>query len=1237
MNRKDTILTACVTQENRHYLRYVLSERFHLLESANLHQMLMLLEQNAEAVAAVVMGTSVIEEEGWEAFRARSVQEKLKLVPVVILNEKNDPGLVNVMFERGAADVIDLHYDAFATLRRIETVTQLRMHRDHLESLVAEHERSLRQSNDTMVDVLSSIIEYRSAESGHHVLRIRKFARILLEEVMRRCPEYQLTERSIDIISSASALHDVGKIAIPDAILTKPGPLTAAEWEIMKTHSITGCRILETLGGMADQEYLKYAKNICRYHHERWDGGGYPEGLVGDQIPICAQVVGLADAYEALTAERAYKEKCSFDQAINMILKGECGAFSPKLLACLKNVTESYEQLTNTYSDDRPLEEGDANLSLPVPDGNVSSLERVQAMYYSLVHYINGFLMEVSLDQGLFHVVYNPYPELAQLEGISTLGQLVDLMLDTIVVPEDRQRMHDLIFEGMPRFVEQNLRRSTHRFRYRELEAGQGGQFEMTLLRNGVAGSNRRALAILFRKVEGENGTFATPWYSLAESTYVCRNDQDFTLVSLDREASGLGGYTRQELEGQFHGRLLALIHPDDREMVRREFTRQLRRGTEVRLEHRVVLKSGNIMWVTNKSRLVVEESGQENLHCFLTDISETRNAYEALRQRFERYVGILNRTENVLFEWDMERDVMEFSDTWDEIFHIQSPTGKVRDWLSHGSHIHPDDIPLLLDRIINLENGSDQETQEIRVATDQGRYLWCRVHAHANRNDRGRLTGVMGVITSVEAEKQKERMLQDRAERDSLTKLLNKDAGKKKITDYLAHYPQGASCAMLIIDLDDFKLVNDQFGHLYGDAVLSKVGHEIKRHFKGHDIVCRIGGDEFLVLVRGLTDRMLLEERCRRLIASFCESLKAQNANLMVSCSIGIALAPEHGKTYYELFTHADQALYRAKAMGKNTYAFFERNAGGPAHQYQGGSTVSRRIDSDEEPGLAGDSMVRHAFKLLYSAKDLGVAMNEVISFLGKKMNVSRVYIFENSPDNRYCSNTFEWCNEGIEPQIHLLQNISYEEDIPGYAECLNEQGLLYCADIQELPQAIYNIVAPQKIKSMLHCAVRPEGVLQGYIGFDDCERHRMWTKEEIQMLTFFTEVLSMFLPKAREQEKTATQAQDVLNLLENQDTWIYIIDPDTWELKYLNRKARAFLPQAQLGCPCYQTIQGRSGPCPNCPSLGIREKKTDRVIRRNGPENLMFEATLTRWNGEDGCLMSCRRLPKEDVWETC
>lgn len=233
---------------------------------------------------------------------------------------------------------------------------------------------------------------------------------------------------------------------------------------------------------------------------------------------------------------------------------------------------------------------------------------------------------------------------------------------------------------------------------------------------------------------------------------------------------------------------------------------------------------------------------------------------------------------------------------------------------------ITEDDLPILFDKISNLEKGSHYEMVELRIANTNGRYRWCRIRASALWNENGKLEKVVGIIINIDAEKQAEQVLQDRAERDSLTKLLNKDAGRKRAEAYFQQLGENLHCAMLIIDLDDFKQVNDHYGHLFGDTVLTTAAKEIKYLFRNQDIVSRVGGDEFMVLMRGVSDRTIVENRCKRLLEVFQKMIRSYQLQIPMGCSIGVALAPEHGNNYLQLFKCADQALYQAKSRVNTT-----------------------------------------------------------------------------------------------------------------------------------------------------------------------------------------------------------------------------------------------------------------------------------------------------------------------------
>ena len=1233
MDRHDTLLIASGSAENRQLLRSVLQERYNLLEASNVQQAMLLVEQNRDCIAAVVLDISTVEQQDRDSLARKKNRGDLFQVPAIVVCQQDSAQVLNRAFSYGAADVIPLDYEPYAMLHRIENIVELHLHKQHLESMVQEQAAALRQSSETMVDALSSIIEYRSVESGQHILRIRHFTKILLEEVARCCPEYRLTAEDVALISSASALHDIGKIAIPDSILMKPGQLTREEREQMKTHSLTGCEILNSLGNVGDAKYMRYAHNICYYHHERWDGGGYPEGLAGEDIPICAQVVGLADVYDALTSRRVYKDSYSFAKSVNMILQGECGIFSPKLLECFKHVTGGLEKLARDYADGLSPKSETFDVTLPAPERQQGdSMERVRAKYFALVHYVNGLLIEADLDQRLFHVIYNPYPEFSWLREISSFEDMVGMLRRQVIVPREEQQFLDFLYRQVPAFVKEDLRRGTHYFHFRSPGKPEGELFEVTLLRINPMDSGRRTLATLWRRVE--SGADRREVSILSDSTCCCRNDRHFTLLELGGYIPALAGYSREELKEKFGNRLMELILPEDRERVRREFTRQLTRGSRAEAEFRVRHKNGSVIWVLDKSRLETGPQGEEILHVFLADITHSKRANDELSDKLRRYEIILAQTENVLFEWDMVGDTVTYSDTWEQIFGFRPVDQNLREILTEGSYFHPDDLPRLLDCINALEKGSQYEMVEVRIATARGRYLWCRLRASALRDDRGNLEKVVGIIINIDAEKQAQRQLLDRAERDSLTRLLNKNAARKYAEEYLGRFRDDDRCALLILDLDNFKQVNDRYGHLFGDAVLTKVAREIEKQFRSRDIIARIGGDEFLVLMRGVADRELLESRCRQLLDMFQAIFRSQRYQLPMSVSIGIALAPEHGKTYFDLYNHADQALYRAKAAGKNTYTFYDAQDDRFLTQTVRDNT---HIDSDDEPGLAENNLVRYAFQRLYSSRDMEASVNEILALVGQKMNVSRVYVFENSDDNRFCSNTFEWCNTGIKPEISWLQNISYETDIPGYEENFDEQGIFYCPDVAVLPKAAFDIVDAQGIKSMLQCAIREGGVFRGYIGFDECVEQRLWTKEQIQTLTYFSEMLSIFLMKERKQAKARQHAEDVISILDNQNAWIYIIDPDTCELRYVNRKTRELAPEVEPGMLCYRVLMDRQQRCPGCPALGIREKGNERAVMYNEKFSLdvLADATRIRWEGNDSCLLTCREIPQNTVME--
>lgn len=341
-----TILIVDDMEINRAILAEGFKDEHEILEAADGEEALELIESN-EHIAAVLLDLIMPKMDGLEVLRRMNESKKIVHVPVFIITAENSEKTLMDAYDLGAVDVISKPFMMNFLKCRIENVIELYRHRNELEDIVDEQVKRLSSLNQSMVETLATLIEFRDCESGEHVKRICGLTKILMTTVSDMYPEYYLPKAEIDKIVMSSILHDVGKISIPDGILNKPGRLTKEEFETMKLHTVNGAEILSKIPNMMDEDVFNYSYDISRHHHERWDGRGYPDGLKGEDIPISAQIVSVADVYDALVCERVYKAAFPKDKAFQMILDGECGTFSPKLMEAFKKVKEDFEKLVS--------------------------------------------------------------------------------------------------------------------------------------------------------------------------------------------------------------------------------------------------------------------------------------------------------------------------------------------------------------------------------------------------------------------------------------------------------------------------------------------------------------------------------------------------------------------------------------------------------------------------------------------------------------------------------------------------------------------------------------------------------------------------------------------------------------------------------------------------------------------------------------------------------------------------
>lgn len=683
------ILIADDIELNRAIIAEIFNKNYRIIEVENGKRVLDAIAVHGRAIKMVLLDIIMPEMDGYEVLQAMAGNGWLKQIPVIIITSDSSEKAALRCYNLGVSDMVKKPFNPEIVRRRVENVIELYAHKFDLETMIKkqittmeEQEARLNQANSFVIDALSTVIEFRSGESGQHIRRIRGLTRYLTNNLVHQYPEYDMQPAMVEAIASAATMHDIGKIAIPDSVLLKPGKLTDKEFEVMKTHTIRGCEILETLDYTQDEDYFKLCYEICRYHHERWDGKGYPEGLREDKIPIWAQIVSLADVYDALTSERVYKPPYSHEQAVTMILNGECGVFNPKLIMCFK---ECVEHIRDNLDENREKAEG----------------ERL--------------------------VPYRPSSHLKPL-------RLTDIEeMDTI---------------------------------------------------------------------------------------------------------------------------------------------------------------SERVMWL-----LEVEQ---------------------------EKYRVLSEMSGEIIFDYNLLNDRIEFSEKASDIFGMDTQIEHFIKRIQESGFIEQEQLKELIDSIKKITPEQPFFRQELRLKLKDNSYEWYELYANAIfDSDMGRCISILGKITNIHERKKRRDLLYQQANTDPLTGLFNRNALNEHIYAVLSDAAL-KNAAVMIIDLDNFKSVNDNFGHLYGDGVLKEISREIRERVRETDTIGRIGGDEFVVFMENYGDESVLEKRAD----AFCRALRKyyeeDDVECTISGSIGIACFPRDGKTYDELLGKADQALYYIKKEHKNDYAFY-------------------------------------------------------------------------------------------------------------------------------------------------------------------------------------------------------------------------------------------------------------------------------------------------------------------------
>lgn len=651
----------------------------------------------------------------------------------------------------------------------------------------------LNESLHGMMGVLATAIEFRSSESGDHVKRIRHLTRDLMTELGEKYPEYLMSKTQIEEISAAAVLHDIGKIGIPDHILNKPGALTDLEFEVIKQHPDRGCQLLGQIPNLREESLYRFAYAICRWHHERWDGKGYPDGLAGDEIPIWAQVVGVADVYDALTSPRVYKTAFGREKALQMIRNGECGSFNPKILDVLEKVSIDYEP--DIIESKKGFEEAPAGRDTTAL--LLTALQKLLDVTEDMV-----FLKDVDL------VYRAASPSFAEMMGKN--------MVEEIICKKDSELIED----------EDLWRHYNHD--------------DMELLSTG------KDIVDYLEPLVSKNGQDrygSTSKYLLTDSY-----GRIMGILGISRDI------TSEYYTMRHHQRELDYLFtlPEDAYFA-------------IFIDITVWRISGERLQEVNGQKLDAFENINEFVEWAHSSVSDRRwPAYNFYKDfNAENLWSIYNSGKNEL-ALEYRRKITETDIRW------------VRD--------------------------------ELRFLTDPATGHLC----------------LMLVTEDIQEKKDEEQRIIQMAERDPLTGLLNRASVWTLYAQTLLDKDNAdAVHAVLMIDADNFKQVNDTYGHVEGDRFLVRFGKAIRDNFRASDLVGRIGGDEFLVLMKNIPNREVVEEKTKMLLEALAEICDEQK-KVQVSGSIGVSISGKDGNTLSELYVAADKAMYQAKREGKNRVVFY-------------------------------------------------------------------------------------------------------------------------------------------------------------------------------------------------------------------------------------------------------------------------------------------------------------------------
>ncbi len=699
--------------------------------------------------------------------------------------------------------------------------------------------------------------------------------------------------------------------------------------------------------------------------------------------------------------------------------------------------------------------------------------------------------------------------------------------------------------------------------------------------------------------------------------------NEDFTLLFANQTYYDIVGYSKEEHIAKFHNIGIDTIHPDQSKEAASLALEQLKKEGTFSLKAKLAHKTKEYIWAHFHGRIFCDDTGRTLLSIVIIDITE----YIILAEQYEKEHNFNNLisslTDDGFFDCDIANKTIRYSKNFADRMGVTEIVTNYPESLFDKGIITPESMPYYLERFKNKFTDEVFEEELHFIAAD-GTDVWYLYHYNVIHDENGVPVRAVGKMTNITEQHLKLEELTKKANKDQLTDLYNKSTTEFLIKEKLKQRQSSKDkYALFIIDIDNFKNINDRLGHLYGDIVLTELANALKPLFRNDDIVGRIGGDEFFVFIRNYKSIDVIKSKAQDICKLFCRTYKEGTISVTISSSIGIALCPEHGLEFDELYRAADTALYKAKAIGKNQYAFFD---GKIVNVYK-----SHRTEIDNQGYIQKNfqaNRVEYIFKLLYSAEKPEKSVQSVLRLLTEHFGFSRGYIFETSSDGSSTSNTFEWCIDSVTPQSDSLQSLPIEllEEV---IASFNETGMYILPSLKYASCKAREILEPQDIKSMFLFGIMKEKKSVGFIGFDDCINERVPTKEEIDEICTICQILATFLLKQRTTEQELERLKFIEAIMNTMNSMSYVIDYENYNVIFENKKVVQLTGKSAIGSKCYNAFRDFDKPCSDCPMVNLSEEKSQYTTDIYNKKYNIFvrtDAFWINWSGnKKACLINC------------